>query len=97
MFLATYPVRFLPIVWFNKKTLSPALKTWLSFVPVVVFSSLLAQMLFDEKRDAESREAFYPFILGVLTCGVTTYYTKSNGIGMLVGIATFAFSVFFFC
>lgn len=46
MALVTFIPRFIPLLLFSKLEVSPAIRRWLTFVPVSVFAALIASDIF---------------------------------------------------
>lgn len=88
MFLATYSVRFLSLLCFNRLQIPSAMKTWLSFVPIAIFASLVAQILFEPvgKTDWNAK---WPLLLSCLATAGVTWKTKSLGWGIGLGFSFF--------
>lgn len=89
MFLATFLVRFFPLVFFNRIAIPDRLKEWLHFVPVAIFSGLIGQILFEPL-------VYFPNWIGQMplfvACGLTILLaTKTRSLAMSMGIGWILF------
>src|SRR3989338_1674061 len=89
MFLATYAVRLVPLVWFNGRQLPAPFRVWLSYVPVVIFTALLAGCTFDEIQAHPSLIELAPFFISCFITVLITLKTKSISWGMGGGLLAF--------
>lgn len=94
MYLATFSVRLIPLVWFNRKTLPKPLQQWLSYVPVTVFSALCVQMVLDEIGSGFHFIAWFPFLIAIAIAFLITFKTRSLSLGMGLGFASFVVSFY---
>lgn len=88
MFLATYSVRFLSLLCFNRLQIPETLKTWLSYIPISVFASLVAQVLFEPIGETDWNEK-WPLLLSCLGTAAVARKTKSLGWGIGFGFSFF--------
>jgi len=96
MFAVSFPVRFLPLVYFNRITVPRVIRTWLGYVPVAIFAALLTQIVFGKYKESTTLIDNLPLWIGILGAILVTVKTRSIGWGMglgfvvyLLGCATF--------
>ena len=89
MFAVTFPVRFFPLVFFNRITVPRVVRTWLSFVPVAIFAALLTQIIFGEYKESTALIDNLPLWIGVLAAILATIKTRSIGWGMGLGFTVY--------
>ncbi len=85
MFIVTYPVRFIPMVFFNRIGLPSIFKTWLSYMPVAIFAALLTQIFYNQSTGQFEIDKQFALLTSCLATIVLTYKTKSIGWGLGFG------------
>lgn len=95
MTLVTYLPRVLPMWTLASKSLSPAIVTWLGFVPAAVLAALLAPALFmpDGTPDISGDNLFLWVSLPVF---LLAWRTKSLFGSVILGMALIALGRYFF-
>lgn len=86
-FLATYPVRLLPLILFNRMETPMRLKRWLSFVPITVFAALITQILWESLHPATDFN--WPLYIGMTVTFLVTIRAKSFAWGLGLGYAVY--------
>ena len=94
MFAVSFPVRFIPLVYFNRITVPRVVRTWLSFVPVAIFAALLTQIVFGEYKESTTLIDNLPLWIGILGAILVTVKTRSIGWGMGLGFGVYLASCF---
>lgn len=84
MFAVTYPSRLLPIIFFNKRKPPLWLERWLRYVPLAIFSALLAQIA---AAPAPSAAVTTNTLLTIIITFTSTFWTRSFGWGVAIGFA----------
>lgn len=88
MAIVTYIPRFLPILLLSKKEISPSFSRWMSFIPVSIFSALVASDIFfwDDSLSVQPLENI-KLIPSVLVL-IVAYKTKSLLWSMIIGVTS---------
>ncbi len=89
MFAVSFPVRFIPLVYFNRIQVPRMVRTWLSFVPVAIFAALLTQIIFGEYKESTLLVDNLPLWIGILGALLATVKTRSIGWGMGLGFIVY--------
>ena len=89
MFLVTYPVRFVPLLFSNRVKMPQIIKVWLGYVPTAIFAGLIVQVFYDKQQMVFNVTENIPLILSCLGAILITVRTKSIGWGLGLGFALF--------
>lgn len=89
MFAVTFPVRFIPLVCFNRSRVPRVVKVWLGYVPLAIFAALLTQILVGGEIENFLFQKNLPLLISCLATILITVKTRSIGWGMGLGFAIF--------
>lgn len=90
MSAVTYLPRFLPLLFLSGRKMSPALRIWLSYVPVAVLAALLGPALFYNRRKADPTSFFKYLFLGSPSLFCRALVTRNMFFTVLAGMASAA-------
>ena len=88
MVLATYPVRVMPLLFFNHRSPPKWLQRWLRHVPLAVFAAILTQTLVPKGGTCP-----WQTLLGAGVALILGAWTRSMGISTVIGFLVYAAAV----
>lgn len=89
MFLATFLVRFFPLLFFNRIAIPDRLKEWLHFVPMAIFAGLIGQILFEPLVYFPNWIGQMPLFVSSAATILLAIKTRSLAISMSIGWVLF--------
>jgi len=90
MALVTFIPRYMPFVILSRRRIPEVMKTWLSYVPVAVLSSLLAPAIFAPAGTLSFSLTANPFLWASIPLFIIAYYTKNLFITVSSGMVIIA-------
>ena len=88
MFAATFPVRYFPMVIFNRIDAPAIVKMWFGYVPIAIFSTLIITTLFGQD-ETDAAKLDIPLVISCLATFIFTLKTKSLGWAMILGFGIY--------
>jgi len=86
--LATFLPRYLPIIFLARRELSPAIKRWMSYIPVSIFAALVAQDAFFIEAGFELNPLVNVKIIPTILTFIVAVLTKSLLWSVITGIVS---------
>ena len=89
MFAVTFPVRFIPLVYFNRIDIPRAVKIWLGYVPLALFAAFLTQIILGDSVESFELTEKIPLLISCTFTLLVTLKTRSIGFGMALGFLSY--------
>src|SRR5699024_12028776 len=85
---ASFSTRYLPLVFLSKKKLSNEFKEWMNFVPVTIFSSLVAADIFFPNDQFSLNIIQNTYLIPSVLVLIVSLKTKNMLWSIIIGIAS---------
>lgn len=86
MAIVTFLPRFIPLVFFSKREISPAFSRWMTYIPVSIFAALVASDIFFWNESFNLNPLLNIKLIPSIVVLFVAYKTKSLLWSMIIGI-----------
>jgi len=94
MALVTFLPRAIPILVLNNREISPALRKWMSFIPVAIFSALVFSDIFFWNDSFNAQPFENVKLIPAVVVFYIAYKTKNMFLSMMIGIIAISLMLF---
>ena len=87
-FFVAFMPRYIPILFFSKRSIPEWFNDWMKYVPISLFTALVVKGIFISSKFTFISSGNLPLILGALVVILIAYWTRSMAASVIVGLVT---------